>query len=88
MTYVYWLTDIFEQVQMCVPNLKEICDQFYDYVITYDPCDAEKYGFNYVETPYGVDKGNGYSEPQHDLLYIGNAKIETDLSRYKKIISI
>ncbi len=89
---VYWFTDIVSAVQHTLrhfPDIKllDICNN-YDLVITYDPYDAKKYGFQYIETPYSINRSLYVSQKNDiDLFYIGKAKIENK-ERFDKIIRI
>lgn len=86
---VYWFTDVVSAVERIKPDILELCDDYYDYVITYDRIDAEKYNFKYIETPYGFPPLTSPSPAKDiDLLYVGKAKLELDPDRFKKIIYI
>lgn len=89
---VYWFTDIVTAVQHTLrhfPDIKllDICTS-YDLVITYDPYDAKKYGFQYIETPYSINtKISSAIKNDIDLFYVGKAKLENK-ERFNKIIKI
>ena len=85
---VYWFTDIVEAVRRDVPNIIDICDTYYDFVITYDKNDALKYNYKYVETPYSVLRDLDCSKSEVDLFYLGKAKLDVDPGRYEKLIAI
>lgn len=87
---VYWFTDIVEAVMETEPDILDICNSYYDNVVTYDPEDAQKYGFHYVETPYSKLNAEIKTNAslKTDLFYVGKAKMSTDPLRFQKIISV
>lgn len=85
---VYWFTDVLSMVKNTVKDVDEICEKYYDHVITYEKEDAILYNYHYVETPYSKKTIVSNQEPLNDFLYIGKAKLEGDDKRYHKLISI
>lgn len=85
---VYWFTDLVSAVEKNVPNILELCKKYYDLVVTYEPNDAKRYNFTYLETPYGYSPILTDFDIEYDLVYIGKSKIDIDPNRFKKIISI
>ena len=84
---VYWFTEIVNNVLLSQNNILDICDKYYDLTITYDLDDVKRYGFEYIETPYSYNK-NVEESVEFDISYVGSAKLETDRSRFDKIINV
>ena len=87
-TMIYWLIDTVPFVKKKVPNLEELCKTYFDYTITYNPVDADAYGFHYVETPYCRIIPKTDEIPSVDVLYIGAAKVQADPKRYEGIMRV
>jgi len=85
---IYWLIDTVAFVTKRVPNLVELCEKEYDFTVTYNPIDADTYGFTYIETPYCRITAKTDETPSVDILYIGAAKIQADPKRYEDIMRV
>lgn len=87
-TLIYWLIDTVAFVTRRVPYLVELCEEEYDFTVTYNPIDAEAYGFTYIETPYCRIIPKTEETPSVDVLYIGAAKVQADPKRYEGIMRV
>ena len=46
----------------------------FDYIFTFDPTDAQMYGFIYLNAPYSMLSNNESTEATNDLIFVGTAK--------------
>lgn len=65
----------------------------WDYILTYDKSDSEKYGFTYINEYYYSDIGSKVSlnkSPEHDVFFLGrlkNGREQMTLDLYNHLIS-
>ena len=50
----------------------------FDYIFTFDPADAQKYGFIFFDTPYSILSNNESIRATNDLYFIGTANDRLD----------
>lgn len=85
---VLWFTDTVERNWVDVGEYFALSRSLYDCIVTYDPADAKRFDFYYIETPYSKIEVNEIDLPINDLMYIGNAKLEKDSCRFNMIIDV
>lgn len=81
---VYYFCDLVKIDARKQKLIRQIETQKFDKIFTYDPNDAEKYGFELINAPYSYSpEKTDSSKPDFDVYFIGKAK-----DRFQTILSL
>lgn len=81
---IYWFRNSLGTIDYVAAKERNLCiARNYDRVLSFDKSDCEKYGFNYIENCYSIDKTIQNHSIDFDMIFLG-----TDKSRYDLLMSI